>query len=696
MTLRSLRLLPILALAAAALPQAVSAAPATAPAASRKVAAAVGLDLAGMDKSVAPGDDFFQYANGGWLKATEIPADRSGFSVWAVMADRTSKRNVELIQQAGRSGAAPGSLKRKVGDYYASVMDEAGIEAKGLRPLQPKLDAIAAIHDRASLSRVLGTTLRADVDALNATNFYTDNILGLWIAQDFDEPTRYVPFLMQGGLDVPDRAYYLEDTARMAEIRERLKAHIANILTLAHVEGAAEKAARIFALERRIAEAHVSRADSEDVRKANNHWARKAFDTQAPGIDWQEYFAAAGLSSADTFVVWQPSGLIGISALVGSEPVETWKDYLTFHAIEHSAARLPRAFGDESFAFHGTVLSGTPKQRDRWKRAVDATSNALGEAVGQLYVQRYFPPASKARAEKMVQNLLTAFGHRIDNLDWMAPETKAKGKAKLAAMKVGVGYPDRWRDYSGLQIVKGDAFGNEERAELFELHRNLAKLGRPIDRDEWVMVPQLVNAVNLPVMNAMNFPAAVLQPPFFDPTRPAAMDYGAIGTIMGHEISHSFDDQGAQFDATGKLLNWWTEDDRKHFEASAEQLAKQYDTYRPFPDVAVNGKLTLSENIADVAGVATALDGYHLSLGGKPAPVVAGFTGDQQFFLSYAQNWREKRREPALRQQLLGDGHAPGPYRAATVRNQDAWYDAFDVKPGQKLYLAPTDRVRVW
>jgi predicted metalloendopeptidase len=656
----------------------------------------VGIDLAGIDRSVAPGADFFGYANGTWMKTTEIPPDRAQYGVGALVAELTNQRTHELIKQAARANAPAGSDTRKIGDYYTSYMDEAAIEAKGLGPLKAALDRIAAIEDKRGLATVLGGTLRADVDALNSTNFYTDNLFGLWVAQDLDDPTRYLPFLLQGGLDMPDRDYYLDSSPRMAEIRAKNQTHIARVLGLAHVADAGAKAARIFDLERRMAEAHGTREDSVDVKKGNNHWTRRQFDTAAPGLDWREYFSAAGLAEQNEFVVWQPGAVTGLSALVATQPLQTWKDYLVFHAIEHNAGVLPKAIGDESFAFHGTVLAGTPVRRDRWKRAMDALDSAIGEAVGRLYVEKYFPPAAKARAEEMVRNLMVAFGRRIDRLDWMAPATKEKAKAKLAVLKVGIGYPDRWRDYSGLQVVAGDAFGNLERAEMFELHRNLTKLGHGVDRGEWVMTPQTVNAVNLPVMNAMNFPAAILQPPFFDPERPVAMDYGAIGAVIGHEISHSFDDQGAMFDETGRLRNWWTPEDLAHFEASGAKLVAQYDAYRPFPDLAVNGKLTLSENIADVAGLAAAYDAYQLSLGGKPAPVVEGLTGDQQFFISYAQSWRAKVREPALRQQVLGDGHAPDAYRANTVRNLDVWYGAFDVRPSQALYLDPRDRVRVW
>jgi putative endopeptidase len=658
--------------------------------------AAHSIDLAGIDRSVAPGDDFFAYANGAWIKSTEIPADRSSWGVSGILVELTARRTADLIAEAARTQGPASSDARKIGDTYTSFMDEAAIEAKGLEPLKPSLDRIAAISDAQGLARALGGTLRADVDVLNNTNFYTDNLFGLWVAQDLNDPGRYSPFLLQGGLDMPDRDYYLDASPRMAEIRTRYQAHIAAVLKLAGIADRDAKAARIFELEHRIAEAHVSRVDSEDVLKGNNHWTRLDFIGRAPGLDWQAFFSAAGLDRQNDFVVWQPRAVTGISALVHGQPLETWKDYLTFHAVERASRFLPRPFVDEQFAFHGKALSGTPKLRDRWKRGVDVADAALGEAIGRLYVERYFPPAEKARAEEMVRNEVAAFGRRIDGLDWMAPETKARAKAKLAALKVGVGYPDKWRDYSALEVVRGDALGNAQRASLFEYHRNLKKLGQRVDRGEWVMNPQLVNAVNLPAMNALNFPAALLQPPDFDPARPAVMDYGSAGSVIGHEISHSFDDQGALFDASGRLENWWTKDDFAHFRASSDQLIRQYDGYRPFPDLAVNGKLTVSENIADVAGLAAAFDAYRLSLGGKESPAVQGLTGDQQFFLSFAQSWRTKFREPALRQRVVIDSHAPAEYRADTVRNLDAWYDAFAVKPGQALYLAPRDRVRLW
>ena len=653
------------------------------------------LDLSGMDKALRPGDDFFSYANGAWFKATEIPADRSAFGTFAIAAELTSKRVAALIQEAAASAPA-GSEARKVGDYYATYMDEAAIESEGIAPLQPALDKIAGLKDLRGVSRAIGETLRADVDALNNTNVDTPNLFGVWIAQDLTDPSKYAAFLLQGGLGMPGRDYYLDPAPRMAELRTRYQAHITAMLKLANIPNPDAKALDVLELETKIAKAHATRVESEDVKGGTHHWTRTDFDKQAPGLDWSALFEGAGLDKQLELVVWQPKAFTGIAAAIHTSSPDQLKSYLTYHAIENAAPFLPKAFVDESFAFEGTALTGTPTQRDRWKRGVDATSDALGEAVGKLYVAAYFPAAAKQKVESLVKNILAAFDRRIDALTWMAPATKTKAKAKLAALKVAVGYPDRWRDYSGLEVIKGDALGNATRAALFEYKRNLAKLGTPVDRDEWVMTPQLVNAVNLPVMNALNFPAAILQPPYFDPARPEAMDYGGVGAVIGHEISHSFDNTGAEFDASGKYENWWTKDDFAHFKQQGAALVKQYDAYKPFPDLAVNGTQTLSENIADVAGLAAAYDAYRSSLGGKEAPTWEGLTGDQQFFLSFAQVWRTKIREPAQRQRMLTDGHPPAEYRADTVRNQDAWYTAFGVKPGEKLYLAPDARVRVW
>jgi putative endopeptidase len=657
-----------------------------------------GFDPAGMDRSVAPGASFFAYANGTWLRNNEIPSDKSSYGTWSQVEDLVQQRLADLIQHPAAGPQNAGSEARLIGDYYASFMDEERIEALGLGPMHPILKSIEAIANRAQLAQFLGGTLRTDVDILNNTNFDTDNLFGLWIAQDLDHPDRYAPFLLQGGLGMPDRSYYLDASGRMADIRAKYTAHMAAILKLAGVADAAARAARIAALERRIAAVHWSREASEDVLKGDNHWPRREFGGKAPGLDWEKFFAAAGLpATQQDLIVWQPSAVTGIAALVASQPLATWKDYLMLHALDHRAAFLPKAIVAEDFAFYGATINGTPELRVRWKRAIDATNDALGDAVGKLYAARYFSPAAKARIEAVVEQLRAAFTRRIDSLDWMAPETKASAKAKVATLKVGVGYPDRWRDYAGLNVVAGDAFGNAERSSLFEYSHQLAKLGRPVDRSEWVTEPQTVNAFNLPAMNALNFPAGTLEPPFFDPDGDAAHNFGAIGTIIGHEISHSFDDQGAAFDASGRLKNWWTPEDLAHFHAAGAKLVRQFNAYRPFPDLAVNGQQTLSENIADLGGLVAALDAYRQEVGGRRYDADAeGFTGEQRFFLSFGQNWREKDREPTLRKHVLADGHAPDEYRASTVRNVDGWYKAFDIQPGQPLYLAPADRVAVW
>jgi putative endopeptidase len=658
-----------------------------------------GVDLSGMDTAVKPGDDFFRYADGAWYDRTEIPADRSSFNTFVILREVASKRTRELIQNAAATEAPEGSEARKIGDYYASFMDEAGIEAKGVAPLKPELVRIAAIKDRKTLSRELGASIRADVDVLNATNLHTDRPFGLWVVEDLKDTSRYLPYLLQGGLGMPDRAYYLEDTPKFKDLRAKYQTHVANMLRLAGVATGADadrRAAQILALETGIAKAHWNGVDTTDVTKTYNPWTKADFASKAPGIDWAAFFDAAGLGAQPVVVAWQPTAVTGMAKLAGSQPLQTWKDYLAFHAAERAAPYLPKAFVDENFAFQGTALSGTPQQSERWKRGVDSTNAALGEAIGKLYVAKYFPPESKAQVQDMVRNILKAFDARIDRLDWMTPETKARAHEKLANFQVSVGYPDKWRDYSSLQVVRGDALGNAERAELFEYRRNLAKLGRPVDRGEWYMAPQTVNALNAPMQNSISFPAAILEPPFFDPKADPAVNYGAIGGVIGHEISHGFDDTGALFDARGNFSNWWTPSDMAHFKASAAQLSAQYDTYQALPDLHVNGELTLGENIADLAGLAVAHDAWKLSLNGAPAPVIDGFTGDQRFFLGWAQNYRSKFREAALRRALLTDVHSPGEYRADTVRNLDPWYDAFAVQPGQKLYLAPEQRVRIW
>ena len=651
------------------------------------------VDLAGMDKSVAPGDDFFAYASGAWLKKTDIPADRASWGVFTELAEETGKRTRGLLEEA--ASAPAGSDARRAGDYYATYLDEAGIDAKGTAPLKPALDRIEAIGDKKALARTMGEDLRADVDPLNNGNFHSTRLFGLWIAPEMNEPTGYAPYLLQGGLGMPDRAYYVDSAKRMVEIRGKYEAHVAATFKLAGIADAEARARRVVALETKMARAHASRQDSLDVIKANNPWKPADFTKKAPGLDWAIYLAAGHLDKAPAIVVWEPGATKGLAALVASEPLAAWKDWLTYQAIDRRSEILPKAFVEERFGFFGKTLTGVQALAERWKRGVATTNAALPDAVGQIYAKKYFPPESKAQVQAMVKNIIAAFDARIDRLDWMAPSTKAKAKEKLATLYVGIGYPDTWH-VTAFDVVRGDAVGNEERAEAAHTQGELAKLGHKVDATEWAMAPQTVNAVNLPIQNALNFPAAILQPPFFDPAAAAAVNYGAIGAVIGHEISHSFDDQGAQFDAHGKLTDWWTPADRAHFQASGKALAAQYDAYKPFPDIHVNGKLTLSENIADLAGISASHDAWLASLTGKSAPESQGLSGEQQFFLAFGQVWRTKTREASMRQSIITNGHAPGMYRAETVRNLDSWYDAFACKPGQALYLAPKARVRVW
>ncbi|HEX7943819.1 MAG TPA: M13 family metallopeptidase, partial [Phenylobacterium sp.] len=495
-----------------------------------------GFNVEGMDKSVAPGDDVFRSAVGHWVDTTEIPADRSSLGSFVVIAEKTSARIRGIIEDSAKSGGAEGSEARKIGDYFASFMDADRIEQQGAAPLKPELDAIAAIKTRKDLSAALGGSIRADVDVLNATNYYTPHIMGLWVAEDLNDTTKYRPYLLQGGLGMPDREYYLGTNARYAELRVKYEAHVANMLRLAGFSEPEARAKRVMALETAIAKTHVSVDETNDVAKGNTVWLRGDLARKAPGLDWTAFLTAAGMNEQPRFGAWQAGAIAGISKLAGSQPIQAWKDYLAFHAVESGAPFLSKAFVDENFAFNGQALSGTPQQQDRWKRGVAQTSGALGEAIGKLYVERYFPPEAKAQAKEMADNVLKAFAQRLDRVDWMSAETKVQAKKKLANFHVMVGYPDKWRDYSGLQVVRGDAYGNQARASLFEYRRNVAKLGQPVDRDEWFMTPQTVNALFAPSQNSVTFPAAILAPTFFDPNADAAVNYGAVGGVLGHEV----------------------------------------------------------------------------------------------------------------------------------------------------------------
>jgi putative endopeptidase len=646
-----------------------------------------------IDRSIKPGDDFYRYANGSWLRTNALLASQQSFDTRAILVEKTSQRVRDLIQDAAVAQPSRGSIAQKVGDYYASFIDEGGIEAKGLAPLADEMGAIAAITNKAALSAYLGATLNTEVDGLTAN---ADHVFGVWVNQSFSDSEHYVYHLWQGGLGMPDRDSYLDPSPKMAGLRAQYQAHIAAILKLADTVDSDTKAGRILSLEIRLAQAHAPDSDAADVFKQNNPWNRADFDVKAPGMDWGAYFAAAGVAGESEFIVWQPSAVTGTSALMGSEDLNLWKDYLRFHLIEHYASVLPKAVAAEDFAFYGTILSGAQQMPDRGKAVIAATNAALGQAVGQLYTQRYFPPEAKAKAQAMVADLITAYRARISNLTWMSPQTKEKALAKLSALRIGLGYPDTWIDYSTLDVVRGDAIGNMRRAEAFNRSYNLAKLKRPADPDEWRIDPQIVGAVIMFTPNTETFSAGILQPPYFDFQGDAASNYGSAGAGIAHEISHSFDELGNIYDAQGRLGMWWTAEDTARYHAAAAKLVSQFDSYCPLPDLCVNGKQVLSENIADLAGLLTAHDAYVLSLKGRTDAVIDGLSGEQRFFLAFAQRWRKIQNEAALRRQVTTDTHSPGEYRSDTVRNVEAWYRAYGITPGDKLYLKPADRVGIW
>ncbi|MBC3766141.1 M13 family metallopeptidase [Neptunicella marina] len=667
-----------------------------APAVQQKVQADIGIDKSAMDTSVKPGDDFYSYANGNWMETTEIPSDRSSTGSFLVAFESTEKHNKDLLNELLKTTHPVDSDDAKIVDFYRAYVNVDAINQAGMQPVQDTLAKYTAIGDKQQLSKVLGGNVRADVDPLNATNFFTENLFGIFVTQGLATPGEVLPYVLQGGLGLPEREYYLSDDPKMQEIRSEYKKYIVTLLTEAGIEDANAKAVRIFNLENKIAQAHVSRERSEDFSKSADIWNRSDFDSKAPGIDWNEFFNAAQLGEQQRFDAYHAPAITGLSALVASESLESWKDWLIFHEINSHASALPSAIDNAHFAFYGTTLRGTPQQRTREKRAQAALDVYLGDAVGEAYVKKYFPASAKAKVSDMVDNIIHAFHDRVAKIDWMAESTKQEALKKVDSIVVGVGYPDHWRDYSQFNVTDNNAYANMVEGEKAEYTHQLAKIGQPQDKGEWWMNAQIVNAVNLPVQNALNFPAGILQRPFFVANADDAYNYGAIGAVIGHEISHSFDNNGAAFDSTGAMRNWWTDEDFKHFAEQGDALANQFDQYAPFPDLHVNGKLTLGENIADVAGLAAAYDAYRASLGGKEAPVIDGFTGDQRFFIGFAQTWATKMRDKAMRARIATDGHAPGNYRALTVRNIDAWYKAFNVKPGDKLYLAPEQRVKIW
>jgi putative endopeptidase len=640
---------------------------------------AFGFDTSGMDTSVAPGDDFFGYASGTWAKNTAIPADKARYGMFNVLDDLSRERTRTIIDEESKN---PDS---KIGNAYASFMDEAAIEAKGLTPLEPWLNQVRGLKSKAGLAELYARGQEIGISAP----------FRMFVAQDRKAPNSYILSMSQAGLGMPDRVYYLSSDPKLVETKAKYLQHLTNVLTLAGEANAAARAQAILALETRVAQAHWPRAESRDADKTYNKMAIAQLAKQAPGFDFASLIRGTGAKVSDVIVA-QPTAFTGEAAAIAAAPLGALKDQLLVRSIDSYASYLPRKFDQERFRFFGTVLSGTPEQEARWKRAVNFTVGTMGDDVSRLYVAKYFPPETKAAADTMVRNIIAAMGRRIDKLEWMSPETKVKAHAKLAAFTPKIGYPSKWRDMSGLVIKRDDLVGNAMRSNKYDYAYMIGKLGGPIRRWEWGMTPMQINAYANFGMVEIVFPAAILQPPFFDPNADAAVNYGGIGAVIGHELSHHFDDQGAKYDLTGKLIDWWTPGDVKQFTMRLDKYEQQINSYEPLPGMHVNGKLTMGENVADLAGLTVAHDAYLASLNGAAPPVIGGMSADQRFYLGWAQVWRCKSREAALRQQLLTDPHSPCPVRTDVVRNMDPWYSAFDVKPGQKLYLAPADRVRIW
>ncbi|MFC4349126.1 M13 family metallopeptidase [Kordiimonas lipolytica] len=650
-----------------------------------------GVDLTAQKTSVKPGDNFFEYMNGTWLDTFELPADRTNYGAFTVLAERSRDRTKAIIDEVTAGDFPQGSVEQKIGDYYNSYMDVEAINARGIEPLRPLLDEIAAVEDVTGLTRMFG---REGMDSMISP---VSGGLGI----DRENPDYYILNLGLGGLGLPDRDYYLDDSERFQGIRDAYKAHIAEMLGFAGVsaEDAAAQAETILALETRLAEKQWERADRRDRTKNFNPTTMEELKANYTGFDWDAFFAAGGIEGLAKVNVSGPQPLKDAIALVNEIPVADWKAYLTYHTISNHAAILSEEIDTANFNFFGKTLRGQQEQQDRWKRATARVGalNALGEAIGQVYVKRHFPPEAKAEMVKLVENLRTAMGQRIDGLDWMGEETKKEAHAKLASFNPKIGYPNKWKDLSKIDIKEGDLFANAKAIDAFNYEDLLGRFKRKTDKDEWFMTPQTVNAYYNPQFNEIVFPAAILQPPFFDLGADPAVNYGGIGAVIGHEMGHGFDDQGSKSDATGVQRNWWTDEDRAAFEKLTSVLGAQYDQYEPVPGNHVDGTFTMGENIGDLGGLRMAYTAYKLSLGGKEAPVIDGLTGDQRFFMAWAQVWKRKYAEEELLNRLKSDPHSPSEYRTnGIVRNMDEWYEAFDVKEGDALYLPPEERVQIW
>jgi len=644
-----------------------------------------GIDLTTLDESIKPGDDFYRYAIGHWLQTNSIPSDRTRWGTMDQLSEDADARVRKLIQELPEHAPA-GSIEQKVGDYYHAFVDEDAIEAAGSRPVQPALDAIAAAHSYADIASLMG---RADLQLKSPIDFA--------IGIDAKNPDRYLALIGQGGLGLPDRDYYLKDEPKFQEIRTQYRAHLEKMLALAGMTDAAAKAGQILELETKIAACHWPRAKLRERDLTYNPHSLAELQQLAPAYPWSALLSAAGLADRKQVNVAQPDAIAKLAGVFTATPIDVWQSYLEVHYLDTFAAVLPHAFDAEAFDFFGHKLNGQQEQRERWKRAVAAVNAELGEAVGQLYVKAYFSPAAKAQALELVENLRAAYAAHFQTVPWMTAATRKAALEKLATFRPKIGYPDKWRDYSRLEIRRDDALGNQVRAGVFEWNRELARIDQPTDRTEWRMTPQTVNAYYNPTFNEIVFPAAILQPPYFDPNADPAVNYGAIGGVIGHEMGHGFDDQGSKSDAKGVLRTWWLPEDTAAFKKLGDALAAQYDTYQAVDGLHVNGRLTLGENIGDLSGLTIAYVAYHLSLHGKKPPVLAGVTGDQRLFLAWAQGWHTLIRDERLRNQVMTDPHSPASFRVnGVVRNIDAWYKAFNVKPSDKLYLPPEQRVHIW
>ncbi len=651
-----------------------------------------GVDLSATDNSVRPGNDFFMHVNGTWYKTAVIPPDRSSTGSFQDLRILSEKRMQEIA--ASLDAKPPKQLtaeERKLRDLYDAFMDQKQIDARGLSPARKDLDYIASLKTLDDVGTAMGSPM-----------LQLDGPFGGGVAFNPKDTNQYILTLGQSGLGMPDRDYYLKDDAALQKTRDAYKKHLTTIFTMAGLSDPARRAQGVYDLEYRIAQVSWPNEDRRDVDKVFNPMTVSELKAFAPQFPWDSYLKSAGVSrngpkGERTLIVAEKSAFPKLAQIFAEAPVETWRDYLTAHYLHAYAAYLPKAFDDENFAFYGTVLQGNDRQLPRSTRAAHLLDDDIGEALGKIYVAKYFPPEAKAKAVELVSNLLKAYDADIRTLSWMTSATREKALYKLHRFGVKIGYPDRWRDYSALVIRRDDLLGDVQRAAEFEWNRQLTRIDQPVDKTEWGMTPPTVNAYDNPFFNEIVFPAAILQPPFFDPNADDAVNYGGIGAVIGHEISHGFDDQGAKFDAQGNVANWWSDADKKTFEAKTKALGEQYSSYEPLPGLHINGAFTMGENVADNAGVAIALKAYHISLGGKEAPVVDGLTGDQRFYLSYGQIWRSKMREGALRQQLLSNEHSPAMFRPiGATRNQDEWYAAFDVKPGDKYYLPPDQRVHLW